>query len=100
MLNFIKFLAEGGGGLRDRKGLIWSQNPGPFDYQLLIEALNWFLLNTAACEDDGGVIRLDRKWDWVKGEMETRRTTPALIHTCPPQVCRRDRDRSVNSAED
>lgn len=50
MLNFIKFLA-GGRGLRDHKGLIWSHNPFPFDYQPLIEALNWSLLNMAACED-------------------------------------------------
>lgn len=50
MLNFIKFLAAGG-GLRDHKGLIWSHNPFLFDYQLLIEPLNWSLLNMAACED-------------------------------------------------
>lgn len=49
MLNFIKFLAEGR-GLQDHKGLIWSHNPFPFDYQLLIEALNWSLLNMAACK--------------------------------------------------
>lgn len=50
MLNFIKFLAEGR-GLPDHKGLIWSHNPFLFDYQLLIEALNWSLLNMAACKD-------------------------------------------------
>ncbi len=50
MLNFIKVLA-GGRRLRHHKGLIWSHNPFPFDYQLLIEALNWSLLKMAACED-------------------------------------------------
>lgn len=50
MLNFIKFLAAGR-GLWDHKGLIWSHNPFPFDYQLLIEALNWPLLNITSCED-------------------------------------------------
>lgn len=50
MPTFIKFLAEGR-GLWGYKGLIWSHNPFPFDYQLL----NWSLLNMAACED--------RTWD-------------------------------------
>lgn len=49
MLNFIKFLADGT-VLRVHKGLIWSHNPFLFDYQLLIVALNWSLLNMAASE--------------------------------------------------
>lgn len=69
MLNFIKFLAEGR-GLRDHKGLIWSHNPFPFDYQLLIEALNWSLLNMAAREValaelsdlTGSVTGLKKRW--------------------------------------
>lgn len=69
MLNFIKFLAAGG-GLRDHKGLIWSHNPFLFDYQLLIEPLNWSLLNVAACEDvpvglsdlTGSGTGLERRW--------------------------------------
>lgn len=68
MLNFIKVLAAGR-RLQDHEGLIWSHNHFLFDYQLLIEALNWPPLNTAACEDVLGAIRPDRKWDWIKEEL-------------------------------
>jgi len=84
MLNFIKFLAKGR-GLWVHRGLIWSHNPFLFDYQLLIEALNWSLLNMAGCEVGlsdvtGRGTGLKRRWQSrVQGPPSARVTEQPVL---------------------